>query len=98
MNDQEMNEILHEWKAPEAPTDLEARVWAKRRAPGWRWWLTGSIRIPVPAFVLAVIVLAALFFAVRRPPPKAATQTGLAGFQPVKEFAPRIVGSKYEVH
>lgn len=98
MNDQEMNEILREWKAPEAPPDLEEKVWARRRRLGWRWLLTGSIRIPVPAFVLAAIVLVALFFAVRRPAPHVATQTGLAGFQPVKEFAPRIVGSNYEVH
>jgi len=99
MNDDEMREILREWQAAGAPRDLEERVWARKVSrAGWRWLLTGSIRIPVPAFVLAVIILAALFFAVRRPEPRAATQMGLAGFQPVKQLNPRIVGSNYEVH
>jgi hypothetical protein len=99
MNDDEMKEILREWQAPGAPRDLEERLWERKASgAGWRWLLTGSIRIPVPAFVLVVVILAALFFAVRRPEPHAATQTGLAGFQPVKELNPRIVGSNYEVH
>jgi hypothetical protein len=99
MNDEEMKEVLREWRAPAAPPDLEVRVWERKAAArGWRWLLNGHIRVPVPAFLLALVLLAALFFAVRRPEPQAATQTGLAGFQPVKQFTPRIVGSNYEVH
>ena len=102
MNDREMKEVLSEWRAPAAPPDLESKIWARKadsaRVSGLRWLLTGSIRIPVPAFVLALVVLAALFFSVRRPAPPSARQTGLAGFQPVKQLNPRIVGSNYEVH
>ena len=98
MNDHELRHILHEWEAPACPGNLEERILAKKGGVDWRWLLTGSIRIPVPALVLAVVVLTALFFAVRSPEPKVTKQTGLAGFQPVKQLAPRIVGSNYEVH
>jgi hypothetical protein len=99
MNDDEMKEVLREWHAPVPPPDLEARVWERKAAArGLRWLLNGQIRIPVPAFLLAIVLLAALFFAVRRPEPRTATRTGLSGFQPVKQFTPRIVGNNYEVH
>jgi hypothetical protein len=98
MNDDEIKEVLREWRTPLAPADLEARLWERKEARGWRWLLNGEIRIPVPAFLLGLLLAAALFFAMRRPDPGVATPPGLAGFQPVKQFTPRIVRSNYDVH
>ena len=53
LNDEQLKEVLREWRAPEAPAHLEARIFASPRPiPLWRWLLTGSIRIPVPVLVL----------------------------------------------
>jgi hypothetical protein len=90
LNDEELKEILREWPAPPAPAHLEARIFA---APAWwRWLLTGSIRIPVPALALALLALAAVFFFNRKPAPP----TGLADFQPVKQLNVRVIRSNYE--
>jgi hypothetical protein len=101
MDDKELDEILHEWRAPKAPPDLEARVWAAKSpflpGPGLRWLLTGSIRVPVPAVILVLIAAALLFFSVRKPAPPVANRLGLAGFQPVQQLKPRVVGRNYEV-
>jgi hypothetical protein len=70
MDDRELNQLLREWKAPDAPTfALRASTSAEASAdksvgkpgaakPWWRWLLTGSIRIPVPVGVAAAVVLA----------------------------------------
>jgi hypothetical protein len=91
MNDDLLKELLREWRAPEAPTYLETKLFAARK-PWWQWLLTGSIRIPVPAMLLALIVLAAIFFVIRRPEPAG----GLADFQAVKQLNPRVIRSNYE--
>jgi quercetin dioxygenase-like cupin family protein len=62
MDDQELNRLLHEWKAPGAPPHL--------RPPGaqpswWRWLVTGTIRVPVPV-ALAALLLAALWLPARQ--------------------------------
>lgn len=53
MDDQELNRLLREWRAPDAPPDLRAP-----RAPAsWlRWLVSGSIRVPVPAALTALLV------------------------------------------
>lgn len=62
MDDQELNRLLREWKAPDAPPHLRPR----RAHRSWLDWLvTGSIRVPVPA-ALAALVLAAFWFASTR--------------------------------
>jgi hypothetical protein len=100
MDDEDLKDALREWHAPGVPADLEARIWAAKNAsakgPRLLWLLTGSVRIPVPALVLALIVVAALFYSARRPAPQAAKQTGLAGFQPVHALNLRVVGRDYE--
>jgi quercetin dioxygenase-like cupin family protein len=63
MDDQELNRLLREWKAPDAPRHLRPRA---RRS--WLGWLvTGSIRVPVPAAIVA-LVLAALWAGARPAP------------------------------
>ena len=59
MDDQELNALLREWKAPDSPPGLRPpRV---RRSP-LRWLIGGTIPVPVPA-ALAALVLAALWIA-----------------------------------
>ncbi|MEP6602217.1 MAG: hypothetical protein ABJB49_10485 [Nitrospirota bacterium] len=93
LNDEQLKEILREWRVPAAPAHLEAKVFA-RPTPLWRWLLTGSIPIPVPVVVLALIALAAIFYSTR----KAVIPVGLANFQPVKQLNIRVIRSNYEPH
>jgi quercetin dioxygenase-like cupin family protein len=63
MDDEELNQLLHEWKAPDAPPYLRPRPGPRR----WVGWLaTGSIRVPVPA-AFAALALAVLWPVVLRP-------------------------------
>jgi quercetin dioxygenase-like cupin family protein len=62
MDDRELNRLLREWKAPEAPPHLRPR----RTHRSWLDWLvTGGIRVPVPV-ALAALVLAGLWTASAR--------------------------------
>ena len=63
MNDDELKEALQQWKAPDAPAALERRVLGEPQ-PWWRWLLTGSVRVPVPALIAATVLVIA-FYAVR---------------------------------
>lgn len=58
MDDQELNRLLREWKAPDAPPHLRPRAQESWR----RWLITGAIRVPVPV-ALAALVLAAVWTA-----------------------------------
>jgi hypothetical protein len=94
LNDDQLNEFLREWKAPGAPDYLEARIF--QRPAWWKWLLTGSIRVPVPAVLGLLIVLAGIVWAMHKP---AAANNGIADFQPVKELKPRVIRSTYhEAH
>jgi len=65
MNDEELKRVLNEWKAPHAPPHLRPPR-ARRR---WLdWFVTGSIRVPVPA-ALAALVVAISWAVLSRPEP-----------------------------
>ena len=53
MDDQELNRLLREWRAPDAPADLRPP-----RAPAsWlRWLVGGTIRVPVPVALTALLL------------------------------------------
>jgi hypothetical protein len=94
-DDRELHRLLQEWKAPAAPPGLANRVLRPRRA-WWQWLLTGSIRIPVPAGLAAIALLAALWtYWNRSPAPASRTDpvVSLADFEPVTHVEPRIVGA-----
>jgi hypothetical protein len=55
-NDFELRELLREWKAPEAPASLEARM--RRRRPWWKVLVHGYIRVPVPVACGLAILMA----------------------------------------
>ena len=54
MDDQELNRLLHEWKAPDAPPHLRPR----RARRSWLGWLaTGAIRVPAPVALVALVLI-----------------------------------------
>jgi quercetin dioxygenase-like cupin family protein len=63
MDDRDLNRLLREWRAPDAPPDLRPR--RAHRSP-LRWLITGTIRVPVPA-ALAALLLVALWIGATRP-------------------------------
>jgi hypothetical protein len=100
-DDRELNRLLREWKAPAAPPHLHA---PRRPAgqPWWRWLLTGTIRVPVPAGLAAVAALIAIWIyssarvnsqpAIAEPPAIQEPVVSLADFQPVDKVELRVVG------
>jgi hypothetical protein len=97
-DDRELKRLLQEWEAPGAPPELERRVLRPRRG-WWQWLMTGSIRIPVPACLGAIALLAILWGYSGRPAPSpppsppVRPELSLADFKPVVHIEPRIVGS-----
>ena len=68
-NDPELSALLREWKSPEVPASLEARVLAGRRS-WWSVWLRGYIRVPVPvACCLALLMIAEGWWLAKEPGP-----------------------------
>jgi len=65
MEERELDRVLREWKAPDAPPHLRP---PRARGSRLRWLITGSIRVPVPAAIVAVL-LAALWVASARTEP-----------------------------
>jgi quercetin dioxygenase-like cupin family protein len=55
MDDQELNRLLREWTAPDAPPHLRPPRAQRSRL---RWLVTGSIRVPVPAALAALLLVA----------------------------------------
>ena len=65
MDDRELNRLLREWKAPDAPPHLRPR----RAHRSWRRWLvTGAIRVPVPVALAALLLAAVWTVSTRREP------------------------------
>jgi hypothetical protein len=55
---QNWKDLLGEWRAPEVPPNLAARL-DRARLPLWRRMLTASIPVPVPVAVGIVVLLGA---------------------------------------
>ncbi|HZI51993.1 MAG TPA: hypothetical protein VFE29_09230 [Terriglobia bacterium] len=98
LDDKELNELLQRWKAPGAPASLRKRL-APKSPSLWHWLLKGSIRIPVPVGLVAIVLLALWILAGEKTSPPMAQPGGsmnLADFQPVRQLEPRIVGRAEE--
>ena len=65
MEDQELDRLLREWKAPDAPSHLSV---PRARGSRLRWLVTGSIRVPVPV-AAAALLLVGLWVATTRTAP-----------------------------
>jgi len=94
-NDQKLKELLQKWEAPPAPRELFFRVFPT--PPWWRWLWTGSIRVPVPVGLAALVVLGVVWFWNREPVSVPQGSVSLADFHPVDQLEPRIIrGVNYE--
>ena len=97
LNENELNRLLQQWKAPNAPKNLKP----PGTRPWWNWLFTGTIRVPVPVGVAIVLALAVWIYsressskpAIQAP---AARPVSIADFQPVKELQPRVIGRANE--
>ncbi len=97
LNDDELDEFLRQWDAPPAPASMKPP--REDGLPWWRWLISGSIRVPVPAGLLAILILViSVYWAVaaRQPGDKPGHTVTLADFQPVKQLQPRVIRSGYE--
>lgn len=95
LDEKELNQLLQRWEAPGAPPTLRGKLGRRSPAQRWRWLLTGSIRIPVPVGIAAIVVFLIWMLAGRTPPvpvtqPAAST---LADFQPVRQLEPKIIST-----
>ncbi|HEY3840753.1 MAG TPA: hypothetical protein VGL72_29475 [Bryobacteraceae bacterium] len=60
--DAQLRGLLREWQAPDPPAELEARVTRARRGTGWRFFVTGYVRVPVAAvYVFGILVTAGVW-------------------------------------
>ena len=93
LDDDALNRLLRQWEAPAPPTDLRPR--RPQPAARWRWFLDGSIRIPVPVGIAALAVVALIWWfrvaEFRNPTPASPPVVSFADFQPVKEVIARTV-------
>jgi hypothetical protein len=100
LNDDELNDLLCRWQAPPVPARLDAKVLERESGvAGWRWLISGTLRVPVPAGIVAVLILVfSVFWAVsaRRAVEKPPHTVTFSDFQPVKQLQPRIIRSGYE--
>ena len=56
MDDRELNRLLREWTAPDAPASLRP---PRARRSRLRWLVSGTIPVPVPAVLAALVLVAA---------------------------------------
>jgi len=56
MDDPEVNRLLREWTAPDAPPGLRPPLAPRSPLP---WFVAGTIRVPVPVVLVAVLLAAA---------------------------------------
>jgi quercetin dioxygenase-like cupin family protein len=61
MDDRDLNRLLNEWKAPDAPPDLRPR---RTRRSRLEWLVTGRIAVPVPAGLLGLALVTSLLVTV----------------------------------
>jgi hypothetical protein len=98
LDEDELNQLLRKWEAPEAPPTLRPRVFPARRS-WWSWWWTGTIRVPVPAAIAAALLIALWIHYSRPANPARVGEPGsvsLADFRPVPQLEPVLVGGGHK--
>jgi hypothetical protein len=77
LSDLELDRMLPQWKAPDAPARLKSAVFPKRSGPWWRRLWTTSIRVPVPVLCAVMVIMAVVATRWARPvpPPQVVVKT-----------------------
>jgi len=83
--DRELDEMLKEWRAPQAPAHLRASVFPQSRAPWWR----RSIPVPLPVACALVILMATGAWRLLT------VDSGRSELQPVSELRPVIIRGQH---
>lgn len=87
LNDDELDMMLQAWRVPLAPTQDLSKL---QRA--WKWISKGSVRLPVPVVLTALVAMVCLMcFAVRAPDISRPTESSVSDFRPVKRVQVRII-------
>jgi hypothetical protein len=78
LSDLELDRMLPQWSAPDAPARLKSAVFPERSGPWWRRLCSTSIRVPVPV-LCGVMLVMAVMVAIRSarpvPPPAVVVKT-----------------------
>jgi len=103
MEDDSLRNLLREWKAPDPPAPLDARVTAAYRAAypapprRWNFW-SAKVSLPIPVFAALLLIVMALALQFRSAPPALpdrgrafVTQVDGEGFLPLPNGAARVV-------
>jgi hypothetical protein len=103
MDDDSLRNLLREWKAPDPPAALDARVNSAYRsaypvpARRWNFW-SANVSLPVPVFAALLLIVVALAVQFRSEPPATpngahefVTQVDGEGFLPLPNGAARVV-------
>jgi hypothetical protein len=72
LSDAELDGLLQTWEAPHAPKSMRAAVFPAESG-GWRKFWSGSLRIPIPALCVLVLLAALVFW--KWPGPRVIVQT-----------------------
>jgi hypothetical protein len=98
LDDDQLEKLLAQWKAPRAPATLEARLPTTTPRRWWPWLLTGKVAVPVPVGALTVAALVLLAILALRPASSgpADAAAGASHFQLVDDLNPRIIRSSHE--
>ena len=91
LNDDELQDLLRQWQAPAAPSRMKPPT---RKPNVLHWLVSGSLRVPVPIGVCALLVL--LFLAMQVLRERVAPAATLGDFQPVKQLQPRVLRNIYD--
>ena len=103
MENDPLQTVLHEWKAPEPTAAFDAQVRSAYRAAFkrslWQAFWAARISVPVPAVAALVVIVFALFLQFRSVPAPVSpaadrgyvTRLDATGFQPLPNGAARVV-------
>jgi len=99
LDDQELSTMLREWRVPEAPRRMRAKLFPPRAVWWQRVWQV-EIRIPLPVAICVVLLLAFGLWRSMAPRqlaevptvrPQPAEMLTFRELTPVKELKPRII-------
>ena len=85
LDDKELGELLGKWEAPHAPASLSRAVLGDRKSR-WPWFVSGTIRVPVP--VAAALLLAGIWFFPRTPEVPSLPKPGPVAATPAPALEP----------
>jgi hypothetical protein len=100
LNEKELKQLLTRWESPPTPSTLHEPVLPPRTS-GWRWLLSGTIRVPVPVGIALIVLVAIWLYSSVPTAPKTTTPQHeepvlMTGFKPVAQLQPVIIGRSDE--